>query len=86
MAKAKVKAVIVHKDIIGNIIKEGDAVVSPHGTYLHVGIVEKLNPKMVTVKLVAHSGWRSSAMRYPSELLVVEDPKVTLYLLQYQKD
>ncbi len=78
------KEIPEHKDIIGNLIKVGDTVVSPNGTRLYVGVVEKINPKMINVKLVATS-WRGTERRYPQELLVVNDPKVTLYLIQNSK-
>lgn len=72
---------ISHKDIIGNPIKLGDTVVSPNRTQLEIGIVEKITAKMVLVKPV---GKRWSDRRYPSNLLVVNDPKVTLYMLKYE--
>jgi hypothetical protein len=70
---------IVHKDIIGQEIQVGDAVVSPSGTNLRVGIVEKINPKMINVSIVGRR--HSVDRRYPDDLLVIKDSKVTLYVL-----
>lgn len=75
---------IIHKDIIGNEIKLGDTIVSPNGTELYLGSVIKINPKMIKVKLFVKSGKRSytrEELRYPYNLLVVDDPKIMLYLI-----
>lgn len=79
---AKQKDPIVHKDIIGNVIGLGDTVVSPNRTQLEIGIVEKIHPKMILIKLV---GKRWTDRRYPHNLLVVNDPKVTLYMMKNSK-
>lgn len=73
---------IVHKDILGNVIKVGDSVVYPNHNALKIATVKKLNPKMVNVVGVGRS-WVDR--KYPSDLLVVDDPKITMYLMKNSK-
>lgn len=74
--------VIVHKDIIGNEIKVGDTVVYPNHNSLRVALVKKINPKMINVVAVG-SSWPDR--KYPTDLLVVNDPKITLYMIKNNK-
>ena len=79
--------VIKHKDIFGRILQVDDIViVSAHGGFerrLRLGIVKKLNPKMVNI---LPYGSRKIDRRYSDELLVVtDDPRVSAYLLTYSK-
>lgn len=73
---------ITHKDILGNVIKVGDTVVYPNHNHLRIASVTKVNPKMINVTAV---GRKYPDRKYPSDLLVVEDPKITLYLLTHSK-
>jgi hypothetical protein len=76
------KPVVEHKDILGNPICEGDTVVFPSHNSLRVALVKKINPKMINVVAVGRS-WQDR--KYPSDLLVVNDPRITLYMLQNSK-
>jgi hypothetical protein len=73
---------VVHKDILGNIIKVDDTVVYPSHNSLKIATVTKINPKMINVVAV---GWRSPDRKYPTDLLVVDDPKITMYMLKHTK-
>lgn len=73
---------IIHKDILGNEIKLGDTVVYPSHNSLRIAVVKKINPKMINVVAVGRS-WPDR--KYSSDLLVVDDPKITLYMLKHQK-
>lgn len=73
---------ISHKDILGNVIKVGDTVVFPNHNSLRIAVVKKLNPKMINVVAV---GCTWPDRKYPTDLLVVEDPKITLYMLKNSK-
>jgi hypothetical protein len=73
---------ITHKDILGNVIKIGDSVVYPSHNSLKIATVVKINPKMVNVTAV---GRKIPDRKYPSDLLVVDDRKITLYLLTHSK-
>lgn len=71
-----------HKDILGNTIKVDDTVVYPNHNSLQIATVKKLNPKMINVVAI---GRKAPDRKYPSDLLVVDDPKITMYMLKYDK-
>ena len=73
---------ITHKDILGNSIKVDDVVVYPAHNSLKIATVKKINPKMINVNPV---GKLYLDRKYPSDLLVVDDPKITLYMLKHTK-
>lgn len=75
-------AEVVHKDILGNTIKVDDTVVYPYHNSLKIASVVKINPKMINVVAV---GRRSPDRKYPSDLLVVDDPKISMYILKNAK-
>ena len=72
----------MHKDILGNAIKDGDSVVYPDHNRMKVGSVKKSTPKMVMVQSV---GKAYTDRKYPTEVLVVNDPKLSLYMLKHSK-
>ncbi len=72
----------IHKDILGNTIKIDDVVVYPAHNSLKIATVKKINPKMINVVAV---GRTYTDRKYPSDLLVVDDPKITLYMLTHSK-
>lgn len=71
-----------HKDILGNFIKVGDIVAYPSHNSMKIGTVMKLNPKMINVTAI---GKKYTDRKYPSELLTIDDPKITLYVLKNSK-
>lgn len=73
---------IIHNDILGNKIKVNDTVVYPYHNSLRIATVVKLNPKMINVVAVGRS---YPDRKYPSDLLVVDDPKITMYMLKHNK-
>jgi hypothetical protein len=77
------QAPIEHKDRLGRVLKLGDCVVYPSHNSLSVGTVKKLNPKMVKVVPVGNR-YRSSSgsNKYPQDIVVVDGPEVTMYLLR----
>ena len=72
----------MHKDILGNIIKVDDTVVYPLQNRMKIGTVQKNSPKMVIVQPI---GKQYIDKKYPSEVLVVDDPKITMYILRNSK-
>ena len=72
----------MHKDILGNEIKVDDIVVYPDHNRMKIGSVKKNAPKMVMVQAV---GKKYTDRKYPTEVLVVDDPKITMYLLKNTK-
>ena len=77
------KEEIVHKDKLGRVLSVGDAVCYPDRNALDLGTVRKLNPKMVTVwEMGQHSKWYTGSRKYPQDLVKVDGPEVTMYLLK----
>jgi len=76
---------VVHKDILGNMLKLGDSVVYPDHNRMKIGTVKKLTPKMVNVKEIGRHWSENPDRKYPQELLVVDDPKLTMYILKNSK-
>lgn len=77
------KEAVVHKDKLGRVLAIGDAVCYPCQNSLDLGTVKKLNPKMVTVwEMGRHSKWYTGSRKYPQDLVKVEGPEVTMYLLK----
>ena len=71
-----------HKDILGTKLKVGDIVAYPDHNRMRIGTVIKLNPKMVNVT-PAGKGYHDR--KYPHELLAIDDPKITMYMLKNSK-
>lgn len=74
-----------HKDIIGQPLVVGDVVVFPSSNTMYVGMITKLNPKMVKVKAVGDKcSWQQN--KYPLDLVRVSGIEVTMYLLKHQNN
>lgn len=78
-----VKVIPEHQDILGQPLGVGDCVVFPSSNSMYVGMITKLNPKMVKVKRVGTKySWEQN--KYPTDLAKVSGAEVTLYLLKHQ--
>ena len=73
------KPAITHQDKLGREIEVGDAVCYPDRNSLEFGTVKKLHAKMITVW---EAGQTSGSKKYPKDLVKVEGPEVTMYLLK----
>lgn len=77
------KVAVEHKDKLGRVLAVGDAVCYPSHNSLELGTVKKLNPKMVKVYEAGRSGkWYTGNNKYPGDLVKVDGPEVTMYLLR----
>jgi hypothetical protein len=77
------KEIPEHRDKLGRLLSVGDAVCYPYHNSLELGTVKKLNPKMVKVWEVGrHSMWYTGANKYPGDLVKVDGPEVSMYLLK----
>ena len=77
------KEIPEHRDKLDQVLSVGDVVCYPSHNSLELGTVKKLNPKMVKVwEIGKHSKWYTGSNRYPSDLVKVEGPEVTIYLLK----
>ena len=75
------KDIPLHRDKFGQALHIGDCVVYPQSNTLIVGTVRKLNPKMISVTRIDHS-WARESNKYPTDLVRVKGPEVTMYLLK----
>jgi hypothetical protein len=73
------KEIPEHKDKLGRLIKVGDFVAFPDRNSLEVGVVKKLNPKMIGVGRIK-TKW--SQNKYPQDIVRLEGPDVSIYLLK----
>ena len=81
--KHMTKEIPEHKDKLGRLLAVGDAVCYPSQNSLELGTVKKLNPKMVKVyEAGRRSTWYTGNNKYPSDLVKVDGPEVTMYLLR----
>lgn len=77
------KEIPEHRDKLGRLLAVGDAVCYPSHNSLELGTVKKLNPKMVKVwEIGRHGKWYTGSNKYPSDLIKVDGPEVTVYLLK----
>lgn len=74
-----VKEIIEHKDKLGRLLKVGDFVAFPDRNSLEVGIVKKLNPKMIGI---GHLKSKWSQNKYPQDTVLLNGPEVSIYLLK----
>jgi hypothetical protein len=80
MAKTKIE----HRDKLGRLLVVGDTVCYPDRNSLELGTVKKLNAVMITVWEVgySHYSWYKGSRKYPHDLIKVDGPEVTMYLLK----
>jgi hypothetical protein len=78
------KAPIEHRDKLGRVLSVGDAVCYPCHNSLELGTIKKLNPKMIKVVEAGRgaSKWYTGSNKYPQDLVKVDGPEVTMYLLR----
>ncbi len=79
------KAEIEHKDKLGRLLKVGDCVAYPESNSLVIGTIKKVTPKMTMVsELGKKPSWydKNGHRKYPSDLVLLEGPLVTMYLLK----
>jgi hypothetical protein len=73
-----------HRDKLGRMLAVGDAVCYPSHNSLGLGTVKKINPKMIKVMEVGRSAskWYTGSNKYPQDLVKIDGPEVTMYLLK----
>jgi len=73
------KEIPEHKDKLGRPLKVGDCVAYPDSNTLEVGIIKKINPKMIGV-VKPKSKWQRN--KYPQDMVLLDGPEVSMYLLK----
>ena len=81
-----VKEYPIHKDRIGQTIKLDDYIAYPQNNHLNLGIVKKLNNKMIGVsRLVKNKkvyNWSNSyTNKYPEDCVIVDGSRVTMLIM-----
>ena len=79
------KTEIEHKDKLGRVLKVGDCVAYPERNTLVIGTIKKVTPKMTMVSElgIKKYSWQDNGYRkYPNDLVLLEGPLVTMYLLK----
>jgi len=80
-----------HLDLVGNILKVGDAVATPvwggDRFILGMGVVMKINPKTVAVNILANGAEsaRGRKLIKPSSTIVVDGDNVSLFMFRHMK-
>jgi hypothetical protein len=74
------KEIPEHQDILGNVLAVGDIVAFSSHNSLAMGIIDKLNQKMIGLKRV-NSRWRQN--KYPQDCVKVDEGMGLLYLLKH---
>lgn len=75
------KEIPEHRDKLGRLLKVGDCVAYPSHNSLSIGVIKKLNPKMVGVGKLSKKSYGSSN-KYPNDLVLLDGPEVTMYLIK----
>ena len=75
------KEIPEHRDRLGRLLKVGDCIAYPSHNSLEIGTIKKLNPKMVGVVKVGGK-YKSSSNKYPGDLVLLDGPEVTMYLIK----
>lgn len=70
-----------HRDKLGRLLKIGDCVAYPASNSLVVGVIKKINPKMVGVAQLGKSSW-GPKNKYPHDCVRLDGPEVSIYLLK----
>jgi hypothetical protein len=73
---------VEHFDKLGQKIEVGDYVAYSSHNSLDIGLVQKLNPKMVKVSRLGKKGWGSGTNKYPTDCVLLDGKRVTLYVLK----
>jgi len=76
------KEIPEHRDALNRVLKMGDCVAYPQSNSLVVGVIRKINPKMIGVTRVGQKGWGSEKNKYPSDCVLLDGPEVTMYLIK----
>jgi len=72
----KEHAIPEHRDILGDLLSVGDYVAYPDANHLRIGVIEKLNPKMIRIK------GKYVLQKYPDDVVKLDGPMLTAYLLK----
>jgi len=69
-----------HLDRLGEPVLQGSVVVYAYNNSLAVGMVTKINPKMIRVQRVGSRG--NGTLKYSTDCLVIDDARASFWLLK----
>ena len=77
------KEIDQHKDKIGQTIQRGDVVAFPQHRSLSIGIVIKINPKMIKIRQIKQKTRYDPPEynKYPEDCVKLDCPEVSMYLI-----
>lgn len=76
---AKTKDAPEHFDKLGRPLTLGNYVAFPAYNGLEIGVVTKLNPKMIKIKRLG-KGWEQN--KYPQDIIVLDSDEMVFYILK----
>ena len=74
--------ILEHFDVIGRPLKLGDCVAYPGHYGTEIGVITKMNPKMVTISRIG-AGRKDSSRKYPADCVLIEPDVAVPYILQH---
>ena len=74
-----------HRDKLGQELNISDCVVWPNQNKLEIGLIVKLNPKMIKVKRIEPpKRWQPSTWnKYPEDIVKIDGPLVSMYIIKH---
>ena len=80
------KSPTVHKDKLGRELAVSDPVCYPSSNTLCIGTITKLNNIMVKVQEINTKSYRAANyLKYPHDVIKLDGPEVTFYVLKHTK-
>ena len=73
---------VEHYDKLGRLLKLGDCVAYPSHNSLSIGIIKKINPKMIKVSELGTKYRSKGHNKYSNDVVLLDGPEVTVYLLK----
>jgi hypothetical protein len=73
------KEIPEHRDRLGQLLIVGNFVAFPDRNSLEVGIIKKINPKMIGIRPIKSKRLYN---KYPQDIVRLEGSEVTVYLLK----
>ena len=72
-----------HRDLLGRVVAEGDAVAFTHQNSLYVGKVIKITPKQVrVVNMLSKYRDDTGYLKYTCQCILIGGPDLTMHLLK----
>lgn len=70
-----------HLDRMGEPVLQGSVVAYANSNKLSIGVVTKINPKMIRVRRVGSRG--AATLKYSADCLVIDDARASFWLLKH---